>query len=151
MTDTATEPVHTWFGLSYSNYLVLHRTLMQSMPAEWQQRMVACLREMDTAFEHVPQPEAFRVEAATEHLVGELDTDQLETAGITETEYDEPVPEDLGPFDLSEWREEHAKATPTYHHDATGREMDPDERVLLPAVDPVPHYDRGRAFIQPSA
>ncbi len=145
-----TDAIHKHFGLSYSNYLVLHRTLMQSMPGDWQARMVACLDELNDAFAHVPQPEAFRVEAATEHLVSELDADQLEQAGITENEYDEPVPEDLGPFDLAEWREEHAKATPTYHHDATGREMDPDERVLLSAIDPVPHYNRGRTYIEPA-
>ncbi|MFF2864565.1 hypothetical protein ACFVSX_32375 [Streptomyces rubiginosohelvolus] len=36
---------------------------------------------------------------------------------------------------------------PTYYCD--GRELDPHERVLLPAVDPVPHCNRGRTFIAP--
>lgn len=31
-------PIHGFFGLSYSNYLVLPRTLMQSMPVAWQER-----------------------------------------------------------------------------------------------------------------
>ena len=41
--------VHEWFELSYSQYLVLPRSLMQAMPIEWQERMVACLREMGAA------------------------------------------------------------------------------------------------------
>lgn len=152
-TSTATSnptdgPVHLWFSLSYSNYLVLPRALMQSMPIEWQERVTACLDEMHDAFQHVPQAEAYKVEAATEHIVNEMTAEQLEAAGITEDEYDEPVPEDLGPFDLAEWREEHAKEQPDYH-DAYGREMDPGERVLLPTSDPVPHYNRGRTYIEP--
>lgn len=57
------EPVHLWFSLSYANYLVLHRSLMQSMPAEWQRRMVRCLFELDDAFRHVDKPDSFLVQA----------------------------------------------------------------------------------------
>lgn len=42
-------PVHGWFGLTYSNYLVLPRSLMQAMPVEWQERFVQCLNEMKEA------------------------------------------------------------------------------------------------------
>ncbi|MFE4658131.1 hypothetical protein ACFRFJ_15780 [Streptomyces hydrogenans] len=140
-------PIHAHFGLSYCNYEVLHRTLMQSMPTEWQERMVACLDELQAAFSHVPQPEIFDVHAATEYIVGEMSDAQLEQAGITEELYDEPVPEGLGPFDLADWREEHAKPQPTYSRD--GIELDRHERVLLPATDPVPHYNRGRTYIKP--
>ncbi|MGW4670119.1 hypothetical protein [Streptomyces sp. NPDC004324] len=141
-------PIHGWFSLSYSNYQVLNRTLMQCMPLAWQDRMVACLEEMREAFEGVPQAEGFRVEAATEHIVNEMTPIQLDEAGITEDEYDEPVPEDLGPFDLAEWREEHAKPEPTYS-DRDGNELDGHQRVLLPAVDPVPHY-RHAPYIEPA-
>jgi hypothetical protein len=41
------EPIHTWFNLTYANYLVLPRSILQSMPLEWQQRFVKCLRELD--------------------------------------------------------------------------------------------------------
>lgn len=37
--------MHRWFGLTYSSYLVLPRSLMEGMPHEWQQRMVALLQE----------------------------------------------------------------------------------------------------------
>ena len=149
MTNTATDgPIHEWFSLSYSNYLVLPRTLLQSMPIEWQERMVACLTELQDAFEHLPQPEAYRVEAATEHIVHEMGFDLLEEAGIEEHWYDEAIPEDLSPFDLAEWKAEHEKPEPTYF-DRDGNEVDPHSRVLLPAVDPVPHYNRGRTYIEP--
>lgn len=142
------DPVHKHFGLSYANYLVMPRTLLQSMPQKWQTKFVALLREFDDAFQHVPQAEAYRVEAATEHIVNEMTSSELDEAGITEDEYDEPVPEDLSPFDLAEWREEHAKSEPTYY-DRDGREMDAHERVQIPTADPVPHYNRGRTRVEP--
>jgi hypothetical protein len=40
------EAIHTWFGLTYSNYLVLPRAVLQSMPDEWQEKFVACLDEL---------------------------------------------------------------------------------------------------------
>jgi len=46
------EPIHNWFGLTYSNYLVLPRTALQSMPREWQRRFVDCLEELDAALGH---------------------------------------------------------------------------------------------------
>ncbi|WP_225825645.1 hypothetical protein [Streptomyces naphthomycinicus] len=141
-------PIHEWFSLSYSNHLVLPRTLLQSMPIEFQERMVACLTELHAAFEHVPQAEVYEVHAATEHIISEMGSDLLEEAGITEDWYDEPVPEDLSPFDLAEWKAEHEKGEPTYY-DRDGNEVDPHSRVLLPAPDPVPHYNRGRTYIQP--
>jgi hypothetical protein len=42
-------PVHLWFELTYAHYLVLPRSLMQAMPIEWQQRIVACLNEIRAA------------------------------------------------------------------------------------------------------
>lgn len=58
--------VHEWFDLSYSNYLVLPRSVMQSMPIEWQRRMVACLQEIGDASVHLEDmPPAYRVQATT--------------------------------------------------------------------------------------
>ncbi|MEU5596626.1 hypothetical protein [Streptomyces sp. NPDC020298] len=148
--EIETDAIHTHFGLSYANYLVLPRTLLQSMPDAWQTKFVALLDEMREAFDHVPQAEAYRVEAATEHIVSEMSHDLLEEAGIEENWYDEAVPEDLSPFDLAEWRAEHEMDAPTYY-DRDGNEVDPHSRVLLPVPDPVPHYDRGRARIEPAA
>lgn len=44
-------PIHEWFSLSYANYLVLPRSLMESMPYEWQVNMKRLLEEMDNSFE----------------------------------------------------------------------------------------------------
>lgn len=42
-----TEPIHEWFELSYSQYLTIPRSVLQSMPKEWQERFVKCLEELD--------------------------------------------------------------------------------------------------------
>lgn len=81
------ESIHGYFGLTYANYLVLHRSFLQSMPDEWQTQFVRMLRQLDDAFQHVDKPDMFRVHATT-------------------------------------WAGRYAK-------------------------DPVPHYNRGRTFIEP--
>lgn len=55
--------IHCWFDLTYANYLVLNRTLLQSMPDGWQERFVGCLRELRAAFRSIPQAEGFMVKA----------------------------------------------------------------------------------------
>ena len=154
MTDCRTssiEPVHEWFELTYSNYLVLPRTLLQSMPVDWQQRMVASLDELRAAFEHIPQAEGYKVEAATSHEVSDLDGPQLAQLGITEDWYrGETPPDGLDADMLKEWEAAHEDPDgPVYYRD--GQEVAGDEWVQLPAADPVPHYNRGRTYIQPAA
>jgi hypothetical protein len=39
--------IHTYFGLSYADYLVLPRSVLQSMPEEWQLKFVSLLDELD--------------------------------------------------------------------------------------------------------
>lgn len=53
--------VHTWFGLSYSNYLVLQRALMESMPEDWQDRFVKLLEEMEEYYGYPDIPSRFMV------------------------------------------------------------------------------------------
>jgi hypothetical protein len=48
-----TEPIHAWFELTYSSYLCLPRSVLQSAPVEWQRRFVLCLRELDAMFGHL--------------------------------------------------------------------------------------------------
>lgn len=48
-------PVHAWFELSYAQFLTVPRLVMQSMPYEWQEKMVALLEEMDDTFDWRPQ------------------------------------------------------------------------------------------------
>lgn len=37
--------IHDWFGLSYSSYLVMPRTMLQSMPDEWQEKFVEMIEQ----------------------------------------------------------------------------------------------------------
>lgn len=154
MTDTPKThptdgPVHLWFSLSYCNYLVLSRTFMQSMPIEWQERAVALLGEMQDAFDHVPQAEGYKVEAAVTHEVCELDDAECAQLGITKDWYrGETPPEGLDDQDLAEWENENEDPDgPVYYRD--GEELDPHQFVMVPADDPVPHYNRGRTYIEP--
>ncbi|WP_399559506.1 hypothetical protein OIA45_48770 (plasmid) [Streptomyces chartreusis] len=129
-----TEAIHLHFSLSYSTHMVLPRTLLQSMPDEWQARFVALVDEFHEAFRHVPQPEGYKVQAAKEYIVEEMTSDQLYAAGI-EVENDDT---DYGPGPET-----------TYHSTEDGREVDRHERVMLPVPDPLPHYNRGRTRVEP--
>ena len=150
MTTNPTDgPIHLHFGLSYANYLVLPRTLMQSMPTGWQERIVACLDEMHDAFRHIPQAEAYEVVPGTAHLVNELSNGDLRAAGYSVDWYGgEEPPDDLDPDDLNAWQHKH-ETDPVYA-DRDFNEVDPETRVVVPAADPVPHYNRGRTFIAPA-
>ncbi|WP_030237384.1 hypothetical protein [Streptomyces sp. NRRL S-350] len=133
------EDIHTYFGLSYADSLVLRRAFLEAMPPGWQALFVQLLREYDEAFAHLPQPEVYKVTAATEHIVGELGDTQLAAAGITCDRYGGLTPPtDLDPEELDAWEDEHRLPEGVYHQD--GVELDPHSRVLLPAADPVPHY-----------
>lgn len=125
--DRLDGPVHTWFGLSYSNYLVLHRTLMQSMPVEWQERMVACLDELYEAYAHVDKPDTYWVQPAQESAYAELSDAEMKRLGVERSDIDSDV-----------------------YFDALGDEHGPYDRILVPrGDDPVPHYNRGRTYIEP--
>lgn len=133
-TDLDHEAIHGFFGLSYSNYLVLHRTLMQSMPAEWQARAVAVFEELDAAYAHIERPDYFIVTPATECEYSDLNDADMRELGVTRGDAD----------DEGEDAEER-------YYDRDGNEHEPWERMLVPAKsgDPVPHYNRGRTHIEP--
>ncbi|MFF3547116.1 hypothetical protein ACFYXD_35425 [Streptomyces platensis] len=148
-TNVTNGPVHMHFGLSYANYLVLPRTLMQSMPIEWQERMVACLDELDAAFQHVEQAEVYKVQAGTEHIVSEMTDIELKMAQVTVDRFGgERPPSKLAGEALLEWEEQNEAAEPTYTGQH-GIELDANERVTIPTLDPVPHYNRGRTYVEP--
>lgn len=59
------EYIHEYFELSYAHYLVLPRTLLQSMPPEWQKQFVKLLEEFEerfTAFEWLPEGTNYNVQ-----------------------------------------------------------------------------------------
>lgn len=49
--SVSTDPIHNFFGLSYSSYLVLRRSVMQSAPLEWQQRFCALMEDLEEMFD----------------------------------------------------------------------------------------------------
>lgn len=126
-------PIHRYFGLSYANYLVLHRTLMQSMPADWQQRMVACLEELDAAFDHVDRAPAYEVTPGEEFYFSDLADAEMTKLGVTVVETEEDEDGETWPI--------------SYLY--RGEEYEPSDQFLVPMADPVPHYSRGRTYVEP--
>jgi len=51
------EPIHNYFGLSYANYLVLPRSVLQSMPEDWQERFVCLLGQIPEVIAEDFEPE----------------------------------------------------------------------------------------------
>lgn len=56
------EPVHDWFELSYAQYLTVPRSVLQSMPTEWQARFAQCLNELDELIDWRPPSGRYWVE-----------------------------------------------------------------------------------------
>lgn len=131
-TDTRTPrtpgPIDDWFGADDAEHTILHRSLMQSMEPDWQARMVACLEELQLAFVHLPQAEAYDLIPGTRHMVGDLTEEQLRAAGVEIEDAD-------------------GQGAPRYWLD--DEEIDEDDLVLLPGTDPVPHHDGGRTYLPP--
>lgn len=147
-TEIEAEAVHGWFGLTYANYLVLHRTLLQSMPDEWQNRFVACLRELDDAFSHIEKAEGYKVEPGREREVSDLSDDELKRIGYSKSN-------DCDCYATKAPSGEILHVPPVCPHETTyyddrENEVDYDHRVMWPTGhDPVPHYNRGRAHVEP--
>lgn len=50
------EAIHTWFNLTYANYLVMPRSVLQSMPNPWQRLFALLLDQADQRFGGLPWP-----------------------------------------------------------------------------------------------
>lgn len=133
---TRQKDIHTSFGLSYANYLVLPRTLLQSMPAAWQHQFVTLVDELHAAFRHVQQAECYDVIPGVEREIGELTDAEMKLAGVTTGD---GAPDE----------EQDGQIFNTAFYDRDGQELEGWERVVLPQPDPVPHYNRGRTRIEP--
>ena len=53
-------PVHNWFGLSYASYFVMPRSVLQSMPFEWQWEFIALINEIPSQLQVDDMP-SYRV------------------------------------------------------------------------------------------
>lgn len=68
-------PIHVWFGLSYAQYLAIPRTVLQSMPIEWQRVFVRCLNQLDETIDWMPKEGTYRVQLMTIEHNGIADED----------------------------------------------------------------------------
>lgn len=59
--------IHDWFELSYAQYLTIPRSVLQSMPDEWQVRFVKCLEELDEAIDWRPDVGRYWVQLRDEN------------------------------------------------------------------------------------
>lgn len=142
-TDTTAEPrrdIHTSFGLSYANYLVLPRTLLQSMPEDWQHQFVALVDGLHAAFRHVEQAECYDVIAGRQREIGELTDAERQALGITRV-FEVDPDSGLGVDDVD--------APGRYIYLYRDEEHEGWERIVQPAEDPVPPYNRGRTRVEP--
>lgn len=49
------QDVHDWFGLSYAQYLTVPRSVLQSMPPDWQREFASLLDRLDEVFDWRPR------------------------------------------------------------------------------------------------
>lgn len=47
--------METWWGLNYSQYLTIPRSVIQEMPREWQDKFAGLLFELDYTFDWRPE------------------------------------------------------------------------------------------------
>lgn len=67
------DPIHEWFELSYAQYLTIPRSILQEMPLQWQEKMVALLNELDR---HPWRPDEGRYRVMLCAEVEEYDEDE---------------------------------------------------------------------------
>jgi hypothetical protein len=135
------QPIHGMFGLSYSNYLVCPRSVMQSMPVDWQRAFVALWQQLQQAAADLEWPLAYQVKAGHEACFSDLTDEQMAELGVKLTpevpaaEFDEMTDE--------QWDAWHDQRK--WHWD--GQEWDGDDTIHIPGPDPIPYYNRGRARV----
>ena len=131
----STTPVHDYLSRqapgATENYLVVPRSLAQSMPLRWQQVFVGLLADLHDAYGHLDWPEYRVVPSRWERLV-DLDEEQLAGAGYVA---------ELGPSGELEYR------------DADDQPVDAPEtlQVFAPVADPLPDPSDGRVEPRPAA
>ena len=67
MIEEKEEPIDEMFGLSYANYYVAPRSVLQSMPVEWQKKFVAMVEELNESIDWVRSDCQYHV-ITTEHV-----------------------------------------------------------------------------------
>ena len=117
-------------GAAGPDYLVVPRSLIQSMPLRWQQVFTGLLADLHDAYGHLQWPQ-YQVTATRQEVVADLDDEQLTALGYHT---------DLGQDGRLEYR------------DAQDRRIDDPERHRVPAPvqDPIPPASAGRVEPRPA-
>lgn len=132
--DLADDDCPTDRELARTTYLVLHRTLLQSMPASWQRPFWALVQQLRAAFAHLEQPEAYRVDAGERRELQHLTDEELALTQIIRDQHT---------------MEEHGDSDVHFYSDRTGDELDPHDMVVVPTRETIPGPDRGRTRVTP--
>lgn len=132
---SAPADIHTWFGLTYANYLVLERTILQSMPGEWQRQFVELLHELDYRAKDLDRPEAYEVTPGLDTYIDELTDDQRKQLGIV-----------ANTDDMTEIECGHFTGDVLYY-DRDGNELPGVTHVVLPKASAIALYQRGRTVV----
>lgn len=130
-TNPTDGPIHDYFELTYADHLVKNRTLLQSMPTEWQKQFVALLRQFDDAFEHVDKPDGYRVISGKWMQLHDMTESQLNAARFAVEGDDEDGPSE----------------DTRYYREFDGTELNGSDYGFVPGRDPIPHYRH--AYIEP--
>lgn len=56
------DAIHQWFELTYAQYLTIPRSVLQSMPDEWQEKFATLLYELDDTIDWRPAEGRYWVE-----------------------------------------------------------------------------------------
>ena len=82
-TDFA-EPIHTWFGLSYSSHLVFDEVVTGHLNNGWHLKMAAMLDQLNRAFPDVNRRgDVSLAILAEEYECGDLTAEQMAQIGMT--------------------------------------------------------------------
>jgi hypothetical protein len=146
--------IGTWFSLSYSNFLVLHRVLLETMPRWWQLDFVNRLEQLHTAYSHLDHPEGYEAYPCRYVEAWEMSDDERKAAGITSSLDDfpestalpeNPTEEEVAAHDTA-WEE--AADSEVFYDDA-GTEIEKHQRVPIRVPDTIPHYRDRLAKVEP--
>jgi len=61
------DPIHLWFELTYASYLTIPRSVLQSMPQDWQSKFVTLLNELDATIDWRPESGCYWVQLKDEN------------------------------------------------------------------------------------
>lgn len=123
--------IHDYFELSYANWLTLPRTLLQSMPSDWQKDFVELLdkfdEEMGWAMHLIPATNVQVLKRSPEMIEEREECENCEGSGEDENEEDGLCHECDSMGDIS-----------------TGEERYETPEEVGEIHSPIPHYQRGR-------